>query len=86
MHITFGFIYYFVILMTTLTVALFITKIPKVRIFMLKVSRMFGIAENHIVLSVVYFSFILLLAVFIDTACSFFNYVNSADFGTYPIT
>ena len=85
MHVTYGFIYYFIVLLVIISAMLPLLLARPARRTILRLTMCFDLPENHILLTIVYFICSLLMAVMVDSIWSFWSFVQETDFGTLPM-
>lgn len=73
MHVTFGFVYYFCILMITLTVSLSIFVLRPLRKRVFDYLKKIKLMDNFIVQSIVYISFFVIFVILIDAVWTYYS-------------
>lgn len=81
MHVTYGFVYYFSILMITMTVSLSIFTIRPLRKKVFDYLKKIKLMDNFIVQSVVYISFVVIFVILIDAVWTYLSLKRNLELG-----
>lgn len=73
MHVTYGFVYYFSLLMITMTVSLSMFALRPLRKKVFDYLKKIRLMDNFIVQSVVYISFVVIFVILIDAVWTYFS-------------
>lgn len=81
MHVTYGFVYYFSILMITMTVSLSVFTIRPLRKKVFDYLKKIKLMDNFIVQSVVYISFVVIFVILIDAVWTYLSLKRNLELG-----
>ena len=81
MHVTYGFVYYFSILMITMTVSLSVFTLRPLRKKLFDYLKKIKLMDNFIVQSVVYISFVVIFVILIDAVWTYLSLKRNLELG-----
>lgn len=81
MHVTYGFVYYFSILMITMTVSLSVFAIRPLRKKVFDYLKKIKLMDNFIVQSIVYISFVVIFVILIDSVWTYLSLKRNLELG-----
>ncbi len=81
MHVTYGFVYYFSILMITMTVSLSVFTLRPLRKKVFDYLKKIKLMDNFIVQSVVYISFVVIFVILIDAVWTYLSLKRNLELG-----
>lgn len=83
MHVTFGFVYYFCILMITMTVSLSVFVIRPLRKRVFDYLKKIKLMDHFIVQSIVYISFFVIFVILIDAVWTYYSLKRNLESGNF---
>ena len=81
MHVTYGFVYYFSILMITMTISLSVFTLRPLRKKVFDYLKKIKLMDNFIVQSVVYISFVVIFVILIDAVWTYLSLKRNLELG-----
>ena len=73
MHVTYGFVYYFCILMITMTISLTVFTLRPLRKKVFDYLKKIKLMDHFVVQSIVYISFIVIFVILIDSVWTYYS-------------
>ena len=83
MHITYGFVYYFCILMITMTASLSVFVFRPLRKRVFDYLKKIKLMDHFVIQSVVYISFFVIFVILIDAVWTYYGLKKNLDSGTF---